>query len=81
MREANIPFVTSRQGGLLDRLEVQDMIALLSFLVSPFDDLKLAHALRSPVFSCTDGDLVAIAQSVRVRNQTAPGGARWNSIG
>ena len=44
LRQAGIPFVTSRQGGLLDRLEAQEMAALLEFLVSPFADLKLAHA-------------------------------------
>ena len=61
LRHAAIPFVTSRQGGLLDTLEALDVIALLEFLVSPFEDLKLAHALRSPVFSCSDEDLMAIA--------------------
>jgi ATP-dependent helicase/nuclease subunit A len=61
LRHAGIPFTTSRHGGLLDTLEAQDLLALLEFLISPFDDLKLAHALRSPVFSCSDGDLIAIA--------------------
>ncbi len=65
LRHAGIPYVTSRQGGLLDTLEVRDMIALLEFLVSPFDNLKLAHALRSPVFGCSDADLIAIARGVR----------------
>ena len=61
LREAGIPFVTSRQGGLLDTLEAMDLAALLEFLSAPFDDLKLAHALRSPLFSATDGDLLALA--------------------
>ena len=61
LRHAGIPFVTSRQGGLLETLEAQDIVALLEFLVSPFADLKLAHALRSPVFACPDEDLIAIA--------------------
>jgi len=61
LREAQIPFVTSRQGGLLDTLEAQDIVALLEFLVSPFADLRLAHALRSPVFGCADEDLIALA--------------------
>ena len=47
LRLAQIPFVTSRYGGLLDTLEAKDMVALLEFLVSPFADLKLAHALRA----------------------------------
>ncbi|MGH8616983.1 MAG: UvrD-helicase domain-containing protein [Burkholderiales bacterium] len=61
LREARIPFVTSRQGGLLDTLEAQDMTALLEFLVAPFADLKLAHALRAPMFGASDDDLVALA--------------------
>jgi len=76
LREADIPFVTSRQGGLLDTLEAQDLTALLEFLVSPFADLKLAHALRSPVFGCSDDDLVAIAQAVRA----APGSTWWSAL-
>ena len=62
LRDAGIPFVTSRLGGLLDTLEADDLNALLGFLVSPFDDLRLAHALRSPVFSASDDDLVALAR-------------------
>jgi ATP-dependent helicase/nuclease subunit A len=68
LRHAGIPYVTSRQGGLLDTLEAQDLVALLEFLVSPFADLKLAHALRSPVFACSDDDLIALA---------AAGGGTW----
>ena len=62
LRVAAIPYVTSRQGGLLATLEAKDMVALLQFLVSPFADLSLAHVLRSPVFGCSDEDLIAIAQ-------------------
>jgi ATP-dependent helicase/nuclease subunit A len=61
LRDAKIPYVTSRQGGLLDTLEAKDIVALLDFLVAPFSDLKLAHALRSPVFACSDEDLAAVA--------------------
>ena len=63
LRQAGIPFVTSRQGGLLDTLEARDIVALLEFLVSPFADLQLAHALRSPVFGCTDEDLMTLARA------------------
>ncbi|HUO43899.1 MAG TPA: UvrD-helicase domain-containing protein [Burkholderiales bacterium] len=63
LRHAGIPFLTSRQGGLFDTLEARDMAALLEFLVSPFADLSLAHALRSPLFGCSDDDLIALAQA------------------
>ncbi len=61
LRHAGIPYVTSRQGGLLDTLEARDITALLEFLIAPFANLKLAHALRSPVFGCDDNDLIALA--------------------
>ena len=59
---AGIPFDAGSRGGLLAALEIQDMLALLEFLVMPADDLKLAHALRSPVFACSDDDLLLLAQ-------------------
>ncbi|MGD9788157.1 MAG: UvrD-helicase domain-containing protein [Sulfuricellaceae bacterium] len=62
LKAARIPFVSTRRGGLLDTLECRDLTALLEFLAAPFADLKLAHALRSPVFGCTDDDLIALAQ-------------------
>jgi ATP-dependent helicase/nuclease subunit A len=72
LRHAGMPFVTSRQGGLLDTLEAADLMALLAFLVSPFDDLSLAHALRSPIFACSDEDLMRIAQH--------PGTSWWQRL-
>lgn len=61
LREAGVPYLTSRRGGLLETLEARDLGALLEFLVSPFDDLRLAHALRAPVFDCSDADLAVLA--------------------
>ena len=57
----DIPYITSRLGGLLHALETQDMIALLETLVMPHADLKLAHTLKSPLFSCSDDDLLALS--------------------
>ncbi len=68
LREAQIPYIGSRQGGLLDTLEAADLTALLQFLVVPFADIHLATTLRSPVFSVTDADLLAIS---------ATAGASW----
>ncbi len=64
LRELAIPYLTSRRGGLLDTLEASDIQALLNFLVTPFDDLALAHALCTPIFSCSDEDLMRIRESV-----------------
>ncbi|NOU00614.1 MAG: UvrD-helicase domain-containing protein [Gallionella sp.] len=60
LRAKHIPYLTSRRGGLLDTLEASDIQALLTFIMTPFADLQLAHVLRSPLFSCSDEDLMLI---------------------
>jgi ATP-dependent helicase/nuclease subunit A len=69
LRAARIPYVSSRQGGLLDTLECADLTALLTFLITPFADLCLAQALRSPLFGCGDDDLMVLARE--------PDGSWW----
>ncbi len=61
LRARHIPFISSRRGGLLDTLEAEDVQALLMFLITPFADLALAQVLRTPIFSCSDDDLMKIA--------------------
>lgn len=61
LRRRSIPFLTSRRGGLLDTLEASDIQSLLNFLITPFADLALAHTLRTPIFSCSDEDLMLLA--------------------
>jgi ATP-dependent helicase/nuclease subunit A len=63
LRTRHIPFISSRRGGLLDTLEAEDVQALLRFLITPFADLELAQVLRTPLFACSDEDLVFLAQS------------------
>lgn len=60
LRKYSIPFLTSRRGGLLDTLEASDIQSLLTFLITPFADLALAQTLRTPIFSCSDEDLMRI---------------------
>ena len=60
LEAAGIPFITSRRGGLLHALEAQDVIALIETLLLPHADLKLAHVLKSPVFGCSDADLLRV---------------------
>jgi len=62
LRAKHIPFISSRRGGLLDTLEAEDVQALLMFLITPFADLALAQVLRTPIFSCSDQDLMLLAQ-------------------
>lgn len=62
LRQYNIPFVSDKRGGLLESLEIIDLIALLKFLITPHDNLLCAHILKSPMFSFTDDDLILLAQ-------------------
>jgi ATP-dependent helicase/nuclease subunit A len=62
LRAKHIPFISSRRGGLLDTLEAEDVQALLMFLITPFADLALAQVLRTPIFACSDADLMCLAQ-------------------
>jgi len=72
LRARHIPFLTSRRGGLLDTLEAEDIQALLTFLITPFADLELAQALRSPIFACSDEDLMLLAQCGNAEITPAP---------
>ena len=63
LRAKHIPFISSRRGGLLDTLEAEDVQALLMFLITPFADLALAQVLRTPVFACSDADLILLAKT------------------
>ncbi len=72
LRDAGIPFVSDRRGGLLETLEADDITALLQFLTAPDSDLRLAQVLRAPVFGCSDEDLMQIA--------VAPGASWWQRL-
>jgi ATP-dependent helicase/nuclease subunit A len=61
LRAAGIPFVSAKRGGLLDALEISDLIALLTFLITPNDARALGHILKSPVMGATDDDLMLLA--------------------
>lgn len=63
LRDAGVPYLSPRRGGLLATLEALDLCALLDFLMTPQADLSLAHVLRSPIFAVSDDDLIALAQS------------------
>ncbi|MDQ8022749.1 MAG: UvrD-helicase domain-containing protein [Moraxellaceae bacterium] len=61
LRAAGIPFVSPGRGGLLETLEAKDLLAVLHFLADPASDLHLAHSLRTPAFSLSDEELLAIS--------------------
>ena len=62
LRHAGIPFTSTGKSQFLEAIEIRDLIHLLRALHSPFDDLALSSALRSPVFSCTNNDLQVLAK-------------------
>ena len=61
LRANGIPYLGAERGTLLESLEVRDMVALLNTLITPYDNLALAIVLRSPLFSCSNDDLVLLA--------------------
>lgn len=64
MREAGLAFERSRLGGLLNTLEIDDLIALLTVLVSPRHDLPLGQVLRSPIFGASEDQMQMLAIAV-----------------
>ncbi|MFL9926434.1 UvrD-helicase domain-containing protein [Herbaspirillum lusitanum] len=62
LRAAGIPFVSDKRGGLLESLEIADLIALLTFLITPNDTRALAHVLKSPIMGAGDEDLIQLAR-------------------
>lgn len=64
LRMAGIPCLSLRQGGLLETLEISDLSALLQFLMTPADNLSLAHVLKSPIFNASDADLQSLRNHI-----------------
>ncbi len=61
LRDQYIPYRSISDNEFLDQLEVQDVLALLTYLIQPYNDLALAQVLRSPCFGVSDDDLMKIA--------------------
>ncbi|MCY4289302.1 MAG: double-strand break repair helicase AddA [Aestuariivita sp.] len=57
----DLPIAGTDRLKVVSELAVRDLIALLSFLVTPEDDLSLATALRSPLFGWSEQDLFSVA--------------------
>jgi ATP-dependent helicase/nuclease subunit A len=60
LADAAVPYVTVAGRGFYDRQEITDLANLLAFLVSPNDNLRLAAALRSPMFALSDETLLRL---------------------
>lgn len=59
-----VPCAAVEEALLLDAPEVRDLVAVLDVLASPGHVLSLAQALKSPIFGCSDDDLVILASAV-----------------
>ncbi|MBY0468656.1 MAG: UvrD-helicase domain-containing protein, partial [Burkholderiaceae bacterium] len=59
-----VPCAAVEEALLLDAPEVRDLVAVLDVLASPGHALSLAQALKSPIFGCSDDDLVCLASAV-----------------
>ena len=69
LRKANIPYQSNNKGTLFECQEVQDLVALLDVLYTPYNNLALATVLRSPIFQCTNEDLILLS--------CEPHGSNW----
>ena len=63
LKEKNLPVAGSDRLKIGGELAVKDLIALLSFMITPEDDLSLASALRSPLFGLTEQELFRLAHA------------------
>ena len=60
-KKRGLPISGADRLKLMDEIAVKDLIALLSFLSSPQDDLSLATVLKSPLFSWSEKELFDLA--------------------
>lgn len=61
LSEKPIPYSSTYDGEFLSRLEVQDILSLLTYLTQSHNDLALAQVLRSPLYGMNDQDLMEIS--------------------
>ncbi|MEL6746894.1 MAG: UvrD-helicase domain-containing protein, partial [Pseudomonadota bacterium] len=73
LKAANIPVAGADRLRLMDQLAVQDLLSVCRFALLPEDDLALAEALKSPLFDCSDDDLLALRHAMGAGNTGANG--------
>lgn len=69
LADAGIAHIVAEPLALHESPEVLDLLAVLDVIASPGHDLSLARALRSPVFSASDEDLLWLAQQAARQQQ------------
>ncbi len=61
MKARNLPLAGADRFKPQEELAVKDIVAALTFVATPFDDLSLAAALRSPLCGLSESDLFSLA--------------------
>lgn len=71
LRNAGLPCRKAEQKGFFDRQEIQDTVALLSFLARPADALALITFLKSPMAMLNDNQVLALIHKTKEANDDA----------
>jgi ATP-dependent helicase/nuclease subunit A len=67
LKTLNVPVGGVDRLSLLSHIAIQDLLALARICVAPADSLSLASLLKSPAFSFTDDEVMALALSANGR--------------
>jgi ATP-dependent helicase/nuclease subunit A len=68
LEDADIPVRVESQSLVYSTAEVRDLLAVLSAIEDPTDEVSIVASLRSPAYGCSDADLVAHVEA----------GGRWD---
>ena len=60
-KELNLPIAGTDRLDLISEIAVKDLLSLLSYLLTPEDDLSLAEVLRSPLCNVSENSLFKLA--------------------
>lgn len=58
----NLPVQVQISKGFEDKTEVEDLLALLRFLINPFDNQNLIQLVRAPWFNISDQEIIEFRQ-------------------
>ncbi len=62
LEEASVPVFTDTGSGYFESIEIRTMMSLLRTIDNPRQDIPLLAVLRSPLFSFTENELIALRQ-------------------
>ena len=60
----NLPVQIQISKGFEDKTEVEDLLALLRFLINPFDNQNLIQLVRAPWFNINDQEIIDLRQDI-----------------